>query len=331
MEYELKRCSKTKEELLLEHFYRLKHRLEREYHRSLELIVDETRAKELVIGFVTKAFGLEYEMTTVPFGRRKSRWHIRYINRSGKTIGHGSVRSAEEAMEAFMESIEHLERQSGPSIILEVFEELSRRPYWNEEALENVHYYVGWRTSKAWKIKKRINIPLSDREERWDSKFHPYGSRIVKKLSDIERALCYLAGERFDELSTAAAIRVAEKRLESTEETEGVVAVQLKYFSVTFCEEDACHLEFTNIEVLNRLNLYAGKKNCWLPPTYGNRYYEEMSPEEQRIVDAFQGKEAYEKEMSTKVFHRSKKISYFREVPEQDEMEELKHLLFDYV
>lgn len=47
-------------------------------------------------------------------------------------------------------------------------------------------------------------------------------------------------------------------------------------------------------ELLEKFNLFAGMKKNWLPPCYGKKRYQDMAPDEQHVVDSFQGKERYE-------------------------------------
>lgn len=56
-----------------------------------------------------------------------------------------------------------------------------------------------------------------------------------------------------------------------------------------------CHLEFTNEELLKKLNIFGGQHKRWLPPGYGKKNYQQLDPEEKIVVDEFEGKESYEK------------------------------------
>ena len=44
--------------------------------------------------------------------------------------------------------------------ILNLFEEFSHKHHYYNETSSNIHYYNGWKTNQAWKINKKIIIPL---------------------------------------------------------------------------------------------------------------------------------------------------------------------------
>ncbi|MBM6876338.1 DUF4942 domain-containing protein, partial [Fusobacterium mortiferum] len=44
--------------------------------------------------------------------------------------------------------------------ILDLFEDLSYKYSYNEEYSKNIHYYNGWKTNDAYKINKKVIIPL---------------------------------------------------------------------------------------------------------------------------------------------------------------------------
>ena len=69
--------------------------------------------------------------------------------------------------------------------------------------------------------------------------------------------------------------------------------IQIKYFSATFYKKGTVHLTFTALDVLDKLNIFIGKKRKWLPPAYGKVDYNELDADSKRIVDEFQGSTAY--------------------------------------
>ena len=58
-----------------------------------------------------------------------------------------------------------------------------------------------------------------------------------------------------------------------------------------------CHLKFHNQKIVDRLNIYVGRQRAWLPPSYGTVRYSEMDDESRRVVDEFQGADAYDEVM----------------------------------
>lgn len=51
------------------------------------------------------------------------------------------------------------------------------------------------------------------------------------------------------------------------------------------------------MELLKKLNIFGSQRKGWLPPAYGKKSYEAMSRKEREVVDAFEGKDPYEKVM----------------------------------
>ena len=64
---------------------------------------------------------------------------------------------------------------------------------------------------------------------------------------------------------------------------------------MTFYKKGTCHIKFHDRKIVDRLNIYVGRNKAWLPPSYGKVSYDEMDDESRRVVDEFQGREAYEK------------------------------------
>lgn len=67
---------------------------------------------------------------------------------------------------------------------------------------------------------------------------------------------------------------------------------------ITLYKKGTCHIEFTNLKLLDKLNIYGSQRKGWLPPTYGKKAYSDMSSEEKSVIDAFQGEEAYNQVMA---------------------------------
>jgi len=180
--------------------------------------------------------------------------------------------------------------------ILALFDELSAQHAWYPEQKKNIHYFDGWATNKAWKINKKVIIPLSAYDQwRTDCWYRLSDYRVVRKLSDIEKALNYLDGGLTESADLSQILAAAEKAGQTRE-------IQCKYFTVTFYKKGTCHIRFTNDDLLQKFNLYGCQRKGWLPPAYGKRAYQEMSPKEQAAVDTYEGREAYEHMMQNKAY-----------------------------
>lgn len=180
--------------------------------------------------------------------------------------------------------------------LLALFDELSAQHAWYPEQKKNIHYFDGWATNKAWKINKKVIIPLSAYDQwRTDCWYRLNDYKVVQKLSDIEKALNYLDGGLTESVDLCQILEAAQRAGQTKE-------IQLKYFTVTFYKKGTCHIRFTNEDLLQKFNLYGCQRKGWLPPAYGKRAYQEMSPKEQAAVDAYEGREAYEHMMQNKAY-----------------------------
>lgn len=176
--------------------------------------------------------------------------------------------------------------------IIELFDELSRQYHWAGNGTDkNIHYYNGWKTNKAWIINKKVILPYINAWSNYDNHYQPTNWNLLEKLNDIEKALNYLDGG----LSYGSNIAYVLQNAERTGQTKNV---SCKYFNVTFYKKGTMHLEFTNLELLKKLNIFGSQQKRWLPPSYGKKAYTEMDAEERAIIDEFEGQEEYEKTLA---------------------------------
>ena len=181
--------------------------------------------------------------------------------------------------------------------ILKCFVKLSNEhTYHNDIQNDNIHYYNGWKTNKAHRVNEKCIIPAwgcfakgyrTDKYGRWKDVLEGLDPHsCVSLLDDLEKALDYLDRGETGPTDLASQLQIAANMGRTRD-------IQCKYFSVTFYKKGTCHIRFTNQMVLDRLNIYVGRQKAWLPPTYGKVRYEEMTEEDQRTVDEFQGREKY--------------------------------------
>lgn len=170
--------------------------------------------------------------------------------------------------------------------ILDLFEDLSYKHSYNEEFSKNIHYYNGWKTNDAYKINKKVIIPLRAMDW-WDKKF-AYSNSVYEKLADIEKVLNYLNNKEIESIDL-------EKVLQENLRAQQNKNIECKYFTLTFYKKGTCHLVFKDDDLLLKFNIFGSQKKGWLPRWYGKKSYKEMDPEEKKVIDEFQGKKEYEK------------------------------------
>ena len=173
--------------------------------------------------------------------------------------------------------------------ILELFEEFSNKYHWYNETSKNIHYYNGWKTNKSWIINKKVIIPLNGFNS-WDGSIR-YDYSVQSKLTDIEKVFNYLDGNLTPEVSLEGTLQRATAMGQTKK-------IALKFFDVTFYKKGTCHIEFTNLDLLKKFNIYGSQKKNWLPPTYAKVHYNDMTEEEKAVIDDFEGKESYQKTMA---------------------------------
>jgi len=163
--------------------------------------------------------------------------------------------------------------------ILDLFEEFSNKYSWYETS-KNIHYYNGWKTNKAYKINKKVIIPLN----AYDI-FGGYRLRSsMNKLKDIIKVFDYLDGGKTTDINVEQTLRYMEDIGQTSK-------IPLKYFNVTFYKKGTCHIEFLDLELLEKFNLFGSQRKGWLPHNYGKKRYSDMTAEEKEVVKEFSGSE----------------------------------------
>jgi hypothetical protein len=171
--------------------------------------------------------------------------------------------------------------------IMELFETLTAKHSWNNEIENgNIHYYNGWASNKAHKINSKVIIPIYGCfASSWSSdKLDEYN--CVKMLSDMEKSLDYLDRGKTDDVDLHGCI----KRANASNQTRNI---NCKYFSITFYKKGTCHIKFHDQRIVDILNIYAAQNKNWLPPCYGHKKYEDLTPDEKSVIDDFQTESEY--------------------------------------
>lgn len=163
--------------------------------------------------------------------------------------------------------------------ILEQFEKLTYAHSLDNS--RNIHYFDGWKTNSAFMIKPKVIIPCYG---IYDSRWTYAAWSLYKasdKLDELEKIFTYLDGGR-TEGDTVYQImnRVNGNHYEGER-------IEFKYFSVEFKKKGTIHLWFKNPELLKKFNIFGANKKGWLPNGYGKKGYDDMTAEEQHVIDSF--------------------------------------------
>ena len=173
--------------------------------------------------------------------------------------------------------------------IINLFDELSIKHYWIPEAENNIHYYNGWYTNKSYYINKKVIIPLNSFDIRWNGGFK-FRYSTMSKIQDLHKIFTYLDNE--NEIKEDVDIFKIFSEAEKVQQNKNI---EFPYFTVTLYKKGTCHIKFKNDDLLLKFNIYGSQMKNWLPPSYRKKPYADMTPEEQDIIDNFQGKTEYEK------------------------------------
>lgn len=178
--------------------------------------------------------------------------------------------------------------------ILKLFDNWTAKYHWSETT-SNRHYFDGWKTNDCFRVGKKVIAPFYGSYDDWSDRFRAYN--VQQKFADVEKVFDFLDGGRTEWSGTVDAI------LEEAEKTQNTKNIDTKYFTVTFFKKGTAHFVFKDMELLEKFNLFASMKKGWLPPNYGKKRYRDMSPEEKRVVDSFQGEEQYERVMNNAAYY----------------------------
>jgi hypothetical protein len=126
---------------------------------------------------------------------------------------------------------------------------------------ENRVHWEGWQTNDAYKVNRKVIMPnfceLSYRSTLY--------VRNTQTLDDIDRGLCLVTGQKFENIkSSSSALKAGcDRPFGSGALTDNVV--ESEFFKIKFFKKGTIHLYFKDEKVWERFNLAAAKGKNWLP------------------------------------------------------------------
>lgn len=186
--------------------------------------------------------------------------------------------------------------------VLEVFDRFTMRHAWHEELeTDNIHYFNGWKTNKAYRVNRRIIIPVYG---SYDKAFNDSYSgqwklnwSAAESLRDIDIVMNY-----FDGLGHYTSI---SKALEEAFSRGQSSKIESTYFTLTAYKKGTLHLTFNDEDILRRFNIVACKGKSWLPHDYGTKAYQDLPEEEKTVAESFEGEKSYTKNLNRPLFAAS--------------------------
>lgn len=181
--------------------------------------------------------------------------------------------------------------------IMKTWEDFTHQ--YSMENADNIHYYNGWKTNRAFKCNGKVIIPLMTfhASRRGSLEFLDLGTHgAIATLGDYEKSLNYLDTGSVIDFNMAAI-------LESAAEHNHTRGIETHFFTVDCFKKGTVHLTFKSAELLKKFNIYCGRKFNWLPPSYGKKAYSDLDAEERAVVDSFEGEASYNETCTNRDFY----------------------------
>jgi len=180
--------------------------------------------------------------------------------------------------------------------VQETFEYMTERYAYNEEYGKNIHYFNGWKTNKAFFVNKKIILPrimsygdafrdLMDKKWTIDRYYNNF-------LDDIDKVMSYFDG-RGEYKSILDALEDAFN--EFPQKTKNITST---YFKISIYKKGTIHLTFLDENIRRRFNIFACQRKNMLPHDYSKKPFDELSKEQQSVVEEFEGKTNYNKRLN---------------------------------
>jgi hypothetical protein len=181
------------------------------------------------------------------------------------------------------------------------------RHAWNKNNRheKNIHYFNGWATNDAFKVGKKVIIPIHGSYDgafyrdakyswaKWDLNY-----AAANTLADIDKVMNYFDGmEGYRSISSA--LNEAFTRSPHADTHSNIDST---YFKITVHKKGTIHLTFKNDDILRRFNVVACRGKGWLPQDYGTKPVKQLTAEETKVMEAFEGKASYQKNAGKPLF-----------------------------
>ena len=231
-------------------------------------------------------------------GLRDKYWSLLFMsNEMGKLLTESARRSYMNQLAKFRDydftysNIKQLQidmvnnlNQNVDDAILKQFDNFTYK--YSLDKATNVHYFNGWRTNDAFMVRSKVIIPMYGIYTRYGT-WSWYDCKDY--LNELEKIFVYLDGGRTDGKTVNEILCY-----ETTHDYNGG-RIKFKYFDVELKKKGTVHIWFTNEELLKKFNIFGCQKHGWLPNCYGKKAYQDMTKEEQDVIDSFEGEKEYNK------------------------------------
>lgn len=166
--------------------------------------------------------------------------------------------------------------------ILELFKTFTQNSlkdsrWGDDEYKANIHYYNAWKSNDAYKLNKKVIVPLFKAKTIMHEKSLSWDEDNF--LCDIDRVISY-----FDPAAKDVASTIIGNALK-----QGITKkIKVNSLLFTFYKKGTVHIEFTDETILRKFNIAVGKLKKELPMDYSEKSYEDLTPEEQALANKFE-------------------------------------------
>ncbi len=271
---------------------------EKDYGRSRDSL---TSIMTNMVNQMVRRVRKDFWHRTLDLREVKSRMTSKKLNQFESTVSQqSSMDFTENNIRQFVLNLIGGYEQTLMEATLDIFDKFTVRHCFEDGIMEkNIHYYNGWKTNKAFKVGKRVVVPIYG--GYGEGPFRGYGGEwklnwdAARELNDIDKVMNYFDGMEDGYLSISRALEHAFSRGESSN-------IRSTYFTMTVHKKGTIHLTFRDEDILRRFNLAAGQGKGWLPNSYGKKPYHSLELEERAVVDAFEGEKSYTENLGSKLF-----------------------------
>lgn len=144
-------------------------------------------------------------------------------------------------------------KESLKTSIVDFFEQLTANHM--EDFSKNIHYYNGWKTNNAFKIKKKVIIRSHysehDMWRAWHGRWNTFenGGKTREVVLDLIKSLQLLSDEKV-----------------STEfQEDGNGGYENDILFIKCYKKGTTHITFKNLDLLDAFNIFVGQQKNWLP------------------------------------------------------------------
>lgn len=151
---------------------------------------------------------------------------------------------SKENIEAFLRNLYLSQKDIKEQCVVDAFDILTSFDKRNKIHVE------GWKTNSFYKVNKKVIVPFGLREEGWFST-PTVNSYKYENLVDIDKALCFLAGKKYENIkSIVDTIREAK---------EWNTIYESEFFNIRCYKKGTIHLTFKDLDLLAMFNRVAVK------------------------------------------------------------------------